>query len=136
MSWQIQYRRTNGPTNGRVSSNPGGIEYAHDVQGELEQISSEERLDGQKTILKKKDSRQKRGIEIRKDDVDNHSGNIDMLRVGEHIIAASEDITAENYEMFPERDRDRYRLRAKLTIMKDDVQTVLPIAKVTIRDIL
>ena len=59
-------------------------------------------------------------------------GNVESLKLSESENAISEDSSVDNYEMFPEMDRDRYRLRAKLTIMKDDVQTVLPITKVKI----
>ena len=74
-------------------------------------------------------SRQKRGVEIISR---NKEENVESLKLSESENAISEDSSVDNYEMFPEMDRDRYRLRAKLTIMKDDVQTVLPITKVTI----
>ena len=74
-------------------------------------------------------SRQKRGVEIISR---NEEENVESLKLSESENAISEDSSVDNYEMFPEMDRDRYRLRAKLTIMKDDVQTVLPITKVTI----
>ena len=72
-------------------------------------------------------SRQKRGVEIISR---NKEENVESLKLSESENAISEDSSVDNYEMFPEMDRDRYRLRAKLTIMKDDVQTVLPITKV------
>ena len=72
-------------------------------------------------------SRQKRGVEIISR---NKEENVESLKLSESENAISEDPSVDNYEMFPEMDRDRYRLRAKLTIMKDDVQTVLPITKV------
>ena len=74
-------------------------------------------------------SRQKRGVEIISR---NKEENVESLKLSESENAISEDSSVDNYEMFPEMDRDRYRLRAKLTIMKDDVQTVLPITKVKI----
>ena len=74
-------------------------------------------------------SRQKRGVEIISS---NKEENVESLKLSESENAISEDSSVDNYEMFPEMDRDRYRLRAKLTIMKDDVQTVLPITKVKI----
>ena len=74
-------------------------------------------------------SRQKRGVEIISR---NKEENVESLKLSESENAISEDSSVDNYEMFPEMDRDRYRLRAKLTIMKDDVQTVLPITKVNI----
>ena len=74
-------------------------------------------------------SRQKRGVEIISR---NKEENVESLKLSESENAISEDSSIDNYEMFPEMDRDRYRLRAKLTIMKDDVQTVLPITKVKI----
>ena len=74
-------------------------------------------------------SRQKRGVEIISR---NKEQNVESLKLSESENAISEDSSVDNYEMFPEMDRDRYRLRAKLTIMKDDVQTVLPITKVKI----
>ena len=75
-------------------------------------------------------SRQKRGVEIISR---NKEENVESLKLSESENAISEDSSVDNYEMFPEMDRDRYRLRAKLTIMKDDVQTVLPITKVKIK---
>ena len=67
--------------------------------------------------------------------INSHNGNeendnMDTMKLFQSKHSISEDVSLDNYEMFPEKDRDRYRLRAKLTIMKDDVQNVLPIAKV------
>ena len=75
-------------------------------------------------------TRQKRGIDVINDDGNKKHENVDTLKLFNSKHTISEDVSADNYEIFPEKDRDRYRLRAKLTIMKDDVQNVLPIAKV------
>ena len=77
-------------------------------------------------------TRQKRGLDFINDDGNKKHENMDTLKLFHSKHTISEDVSADNYEMFPEKDRDRYRLRAKLTIMKDDVQNVLPIAKVRI----
>ena len=128
VSWQIQYRRTNGPKD-QIRMNSYSLEHDED-ENFYDDSLTKPRLE--KKVLSLKGhykSRQKRGVEIISK---NKEENVESLKLSESENAISEDSSIDNYEMFPEMDRDRYRLRAKLTIMKDDVQTVLPITKVTI----
>ena len=77
----------------------------------------------------RKDTRRKRGIQMINSGEKSFE-NVDTLKFVDSVSSTSDDLHFDHYESFPERDRNRYRLRAKLSIMKDDVQTVLPIAKV------
>ena len=100
-----------------------------DMDGVAKETSMlEESLDHQEDDLRTtKSGRQKR------EDLNNNNGKFEDTRNmnhATHSIISDEDVSVDNYEMFPEREIDRYRLRAKLTIMKDDVQSVLPITKV------
>ena len=131
ISWQVQYRRTNGPKD-RVSLNAGVNDYGHGGYNILEDISlSKDDLESKQETIIRKAAREKRGIEIIKNAEDGFS-NIDTLKLTDSISTISEDLPLDHHDSFPERDRDKYRLRAKLSIMKDDVQTVLPIANKTV----
>ena len=128
VSWQIQYRRTNGPKD-QIRINSYSLEHDDDENFDDDSFAKP-RLENKVLSLRGHyKSRQKRGVEIISS---NKEENVESLKLSESENAISEDSSVDNYEMFPEMDRDRYRLRAKLTIMKDDVQTVLPITKVKI----
>ena len=99
-----------------------------DNQLEVENSANDE-FERKRTAQSREHTRQKRGFEIIKND-SSDSGNSDNLKSPKESIATSDDVFLEHHEPLSARDRDRYRLRAKLSIMKDDVQTVLPIAKV------
>ena len=131
VSWQIQYRRTNGSPKYQIKSKQSeAFNYSHDDMDDVAKETSmtEESLDHQEDDMRTtKPGRQKR------EDLNNNNGkpeDIRKLSQPTHSIIFDEDVSVDNYEMFPEREIDRYRLRAKLTIMKDDVQSVLPITKV------
>lgn len=131
VSWQVQYRRTNGPKE-HVSLNSEMNEYGNGLHNILEEKSlSKDGLESKQETNVGKAARRKRGIEIIKDGQKQLDG-IDSLKLTDSISILSEDLHFDHHETFPERNRDKYRLRAKLSIMKDDVQTVLPIAKVNI----
>ena len=131
VSWQIQYRRTNGSPKYPIQMKQSeSLNYSQDdMDGVAKETSMlEESLDHQEDDLRTtKSGRQKR------EDLNNNNGKFEDTRNmnhATHSIISDEDVSVDNYEMFPEREIDRYRLRAKLTIMKDDVQSVLPITKV------
>lgn len=131
VSWQIQYRRTNGsPTYPIQMKQSEPLHYSQDDMDGVtkETYIPEESLDQQEDDVRTtKSGRQKR------EDLNNNNGKFEDTRNmnhATHSIISDEDVSVDNYEMFPEREIDRYRLRAKLTIMKDDVQSVLPITKV------
>ena len=135
ISWQVHYRRTNGRKD-RVSLNAEVNEYGYGLHNILEDLSlSKDNLESKQETNIKRVTRHKRGIEIIKDGEEDFD-SVDTLKPTDSISIISEDLPFDHYETFPERDRDKYRLRAKLSIMKDDVQTVLPIAKVNINVIL
>ena len=129
VSWQIQYRRTNGNAKNQMSMKQSEwLNYSHDDYDEssLETSESTENLDHKEDQTRTtKTSRRRRDVLSNKTPEE-----VWKLSQPTHSIIYDEDTSVDNYEMFPEREIDRYRLRAKLTIMKDDVQSVLPIAKV------
>ena len=129
VSWQIQYRRTNGNAKNQMSMKQSEwLDHSHDDYDENNKETSQttENLDHKEDQTRTtKSGRRKRDV------VSNETPKeVWKLSQPTHSIIYDEDTSVDNYEMFPEREIDRYRLRAKLTIMKDDVQSALPIAKV------
>ena len=134
VSWQIQYRRTNGNSEnqGRMKQSES-LNYGNDDFENIgkESLGSKESLDQKEGFIRTTVSgRQRRDVSSNK--YNETPEETWKLSQPTHSIIYDEDSSVDNYEMFPEREIDRYRLRAKLTIMKDDVQAVLPIAKVLI----
>ena len=107
------------------------LNYGHDDFENIgkESLGSKESLDHKEDLIRTTVSgRQRRDVSSNK--YNETPEETWKLSQPTHSIIYDEDSSVDNYEMFPEREIDRYRLRAKLTIMKDDVQAVLPIAKV------
>ena len=107
------------------------LNYGHDDFENIgkETLGSKESLDHKEDLIRTTVSgRQRRDVSSNK--YNETPEETWKLSQPTHSIIYDEDSSVDNYEMFPEREIDRYRLRAKLTIMKDDVQAVLPIAKV------
>ena len=134
VSWQIQYRRTNGNSKSQMRTTQSEIiNHSHDdfddngkeTSGYKESLDHKE--DGVRTTIPGRHRREVSSNEYKETPEEPWK-----LSHPTHSIILDEDSSVDNYELFPEREIDRYRLRAKLTIMKDDVQSVLPIAKVSI----
>ena len=126
ITWHVQYRRTNGieiPSDPITrDKNVGHRKRSNDKSATKQAAQTDEHM------------RRKRGLEIIKND---HSDpkNADSLMYPKESILESDDVFLEHHDPLSARDRDKYRLRAKLSIMKDDVQTVLPIAKVCLSNL-
>ena len=127
VSWQIQYRRTNGNAKNQMKQSEW-LDHSHNDYDE----NTKETSQSTESFDHKEDQTRTTKSGRRKRDVLSNETPKEVWKLSQptHSIIYDEDTSVDNYEMFPEREIDRYRLRAKLTIMKDDVQSVLPIAKV------
>ena len=133
ITWHIQYRRTNGIklTKDFLSHNEGTNDYDSKTEDSLthETIVLTDELEKRQMTQNQTSGRKKRESAMIINEYNNHD-NMDSLKLAVSTGSTAENVFFNHHDPSVIRDRDRYRLRAKLSIQKDDVQTVLPIAKV------